>query len=130
MRIMDELVAETLRLLNALEPRIESLRLTNSRGESTVRREVSEKSYIKKEFVNNGHDRARRQQYNLLPYCPAFMLADRVNLIQYNPSASYDQHKLRVRAEKLYRLIRGVHVLAKGGERSIIPNISATVTRI
>jgi hypothetical protein len=94
---MDELVAETLRPLNALEPRIESLWLTNSRGESTVRREVSE-SYIKKDIVNNGHDRTRCQQYNLLPYCPAFMLADGVDLIQYNPSVSYGQHRGRVRA--------------------------------
>ena len=32
--------------------------------------------------------------------------------------------------QKTYRLIRGIHVLAKGGERSMIANISGTVTRI
>ena len=29
-----------------------------------------------------------------------------------------------------YRLMRGFHVLAKGGERSMIASISGTVTRI
>jgi hypothetical protein len=32
--------------------------------------------------------------------------------------------------QRPYRLIREAHVLAKGGERSIIANISGTVTRI
>jgi hypothetical protein len=32
--------------------------------------------------------------------------------------------------QRPHRLIRDAHVLAKGGERSIIANISGTVTRI
>ena len=97
---MYELVVETLRFLNALEPRIESLRLANSCGESTVI-EKCQKSYINENPVSNGHDRARRQQDNLFPYRPALVLTDGVDLVQYNPSVSLGQHRRRTRASTI-----------------------------
>ena len=67
-----------------------------------------------------------------LPDRSAVILTDGVDLVKYDSLFFF----LVVRTndervfQKTYRLIRGIHVLAKGGERSIIASISGTVTRI
>jgi hypothetical protein len=69
----------------------------------------------------------------LLPDCPSFILTDGVDLVKYDSLKSFFWD-IRTTGEgsfqKTYRLIRGFHVLAKGGERSMIASISGTVTTI
>ena len=42
------------------------------------------RSHVTKNSVNNGHDRARGQQDDLLPDCSAFILTDSVDLVEYD----------------------------------------------
>lgn len=83
MGMMDELVLKPLCLLDSLKPRIESLRLTDSRGETTAVKKL-QISHDIKDTVSNAHDRTRGQQDDLLPDCSAVILTNCVDLVKYN----------------------------------------------
>src|SRR5712671_1237871 len=85
MGMVDELVLEPLGPLDAFKPRIEFLRLTYSRGESTVIKHVSDSVSRRMDSTNDRHYRTRSQQDDLLPDSPTFIFTDCVNLVKYDP---------------------------------------------
>jgi hypothetical protein len=81
-------------------------------------------------WSDNAHNRTGSEQKNLFPNRAAFLLPDSVDLIQNDSNASVRRGKKILKQKKNYLFIRGVHTLAKGGDKSIIANISGTVTNI